>query len=63
MQTIFNVSAAWNYFESGHGKVPCDRIGGAAKQMANGAVKQRNGLIQDAFDLYVWTKGKRRTAI
>ena len=26
-------AAAWNYFEAGHGKGPCDGIGGTAKDL------------------------------
>lgn len=44
--------ADWNYFECGHGKCPCDGIGGTAKRRADMAVKQGKCIIPDASDLY-----------
>ena len=41
--------ATWTYFESGHGKGPCDGIGAAAKRNADWAV-QRKYKIKDAAD-------------
>ena len=38
-QQLFSVKASWNYFEAGHGKGPCDGIGGTAKRMADEAIK------------------------
>ena len=32
--------AIWNYFKAGHGKSPCNGIGGTAKQLADDAIKQ-----------------------
>ncbi|WAR07281.1 LOW QUALITY PROTEIN: hypothetical protein MAR_017239 [Mya arenaria] len=32
--------ARWNYFEVGHGKGPCDGLGGTVKRMADDAIKQ-----------------------
>ena len=51
---LFVISAAWNYFETGNG--PCDGICSKAKHMADDAVKQRNVIIQDAYDFYIWEK-------
>lgn len=53
---IFEVSAAWNYFESSHGKHPWDGISGTAKPMADNAVNQRKYLMQDVSDFYAWAK-------
>ena len=47
------IHAQWNFFEAGHGKGPCDGIGGTVKRMADNAVK-RNAVIQDANDFFAW---------
>ena len=51
---LFGVPASWFYFEAGHGKGPCDGIGGTAKRSAQDAVKLGKCLIQDANDFYLW---------
>ena len=50
------MKASWNYFEVGHGKGPCDGIGGTAKRMADEAIKHGKVEIQDALDFYRWAK-------
>ena len=52
----FSCSASWNYMESGHGKGPCDPIGGVAKRKADQAVKNGRFIIQDAIDFFEWAK-------
>ena len=47
-------AAAWNYFEAGHGKGPCDGIGGTAKRLADDAIKQEKVIIQDTQDFFAW---------
>ncbi len=47
---LFDVTATWQYFESGHRKGSCDGVGGAVKRSANLAVKRR--LIQTANDFF-----------
>ena len=42
--------------EAGHGKSPCDPIGGTAKRKADYAVKHAKAVIQDAQDFYQWAK-------
>ncbi len=69
-KTIFNlisshhllykgIHATWNYFESGHGKGPCDGIGGTVKRLADDAVKRGVASIQDAHDFYAWACQER----
>lgn len=53
---LLESSVARNYFEASHDKGQCDGIGGTAKHMADDAVKQRNVIIQDAYDFYIWEK-------
>ena len=56
-QEMFGVRATWNYFEAGHGKGPCDGIGGSTKRNADQAIKSGKVLIQDARDFHAWTQG------
>ncbi|KAK6189819.1 hypothetical protein SNE40_001807 [Patella caerulea] len=51
---LFNVAARWNYFEAGHGKGPCDGLGGATKRFADEAIKMGAAVIQDAADFFTW---------
>ena len=53
---LSNVTASWNYFEAGHGKGPCDGVGGSVKRMADEAVGQQKVDIQDASDFFAWTQ-------
>ena len=55
-QQMFNMTASWLYLEAGHGKGPCDGVGGTAKRMADEAVKTRTSIIQDAKDFYDWAE-------
>ena len=42
--------------EAGHGKGPCDPIGGVAKRKADQAVKNGKYVVQDAIDFFEWAK-------
>ena len=54
-QNMFDgVQASWQYFEAGHGKGPCDGVGGTAKRQADSAVKRHICSIQNADDFYAW---------
>lgn len=56
--TIFpGIKASWLYFEAGHGKGPCD--GGAAKRLADMAVKRHSVIIQSADEFYKWGKVRK----
>ena len=59
---LFGISSAWNCFEAGHGKGPCDGIGSTTEHLADDVVKQRKFLLQDADDFYSWAK-ETQTAI
>ena len=52
-EEVFGMEASWDYFESGHGKGPCDGIGGTIKRLADQAVKHGR-QIQDADDFAEW---------
>ena len=45
----FGIRITWNWLEAGHGKGPCDGVGGALKGLADRVVKQ-SGAIQSATD-------------
>ena len=53
-----HAKAAWNYFETGHGKERVDGIGGTAKRLADEAVRQDKVSIHDAF--MTWAENIRR---
>lgn len=50
----FGFDAEWHFFATGHGKGPCDGIGGSVKRLASRSSLQRIGreLILDALALY-----------
>lgn len=48
-----NIKSSWQFFESGHGKGPCDGIGGTTKRNADNAVK-KGVIIQDAEEFFRW---------
>ena len=50
---FFGIEARWKYFESGHGKGPCDGIGGSVKRMAEQAGKHGTPMA-DADDFFKW---------
>ena len=51
---VYGSFDSWHFFQSGHGKGPCDGIGGTTKKNADNAVKQGKVLIQDAHDFFAW---------
>ncbi|XP_035684140.1 uncharacterized protein LOC118421089 [Branchiostoma floridae] len=62
-ETLFGMKASWNYFEAGHGKGPCDGVGGTVKRMADDAVKQGDAQIQDAHDFFKWASVQDKSVI
>jgi hypothetical protein len=51
---FFNgITATWNYLETGHGKGPCDGVGGSLKKSADIAVKSGK-IIRNAEEFYEW---------
>ncbi len=51
---MFGCDAHWNYFEAGHGKGPCDGIGGTAKRLADQSVRSHGTLIHNAETFHAW---------
>ena len=60
-EELYSCQAIWNYFEAGHGKGPCDGLGGTTKRMADDAVKSGKATIQDAADFFQWTQSENCT--
>ena len=61
-QELFGLRARWNYFEVGHGKGPCDGLGGTTKRMADIAIRQGHVQIQSAEEFYAWGLNSSMTA-
>lgn len=59
----YGFDATWNYFECGHGKGPCDGVGGTVKQLADQAVNAQKANIQVADDFYFWSENGSIKAI
>ncbi|XP_046548265.1 uncharacterized protein LOC124258241 [Haliotis rubra] len=57
-EDVFNITATWNYFEAGHGKGPCDGLGGTVKRMADQAVNAGKVVIQDSKDFFAWSQSQ-----
>jgi hypothetical protein len=49
------VKCTWEFLETGHGKGPCDGVGGAVKKTAETAVK-KGAIISCADEFYSWAK-------
>ena len=58
---MYGVQARWNYFEAGHGKGPCDGLGGVAKRQAADAIKQNKACTRDAKDFFSWAKDNQKS--
>ena len=50
-ENIFGMQCSWQYFEAGHGKGPCDGVGGSVKRSASAAIKSGR-VIQGAVDFF-----------
>lgn len=55
-ETIFEMKATWTYFESGHGKGPCDGVGGTLKRLADDVSKMGTASIIDAETFFSWAQ-------
>ena len=55
---LFGMDATWHLLETGHGKGPCDGIGGTVKRSADEAIAQ-GVVIKDARTFYEWAIGTR----
>lgn len=62
-QDIFGLVASWQYWEAGHGKGPCDGVGGTSKRLADLAVKRQIAVIQSAEDYFHWSDSAENSQI
>lgn len=62
-EVLYGCRARWNYFESGHGKGPCDGLGGTCKRMADEAIRSGKAVIVDAKGFYEWGKTSSLTNV
>lgn len=60
-QALFGVRASWSWLEKGHGKGPCDGVGGSVKKLADRLIK--NAKIIDSTDKFYDTVSEATTAI
>lgn len=60
---IYGIQARWNYFKVGHGKGPCDGLGGRTKRIADEAIRSGEAVIPDAEDFFRWPKLKHKTGV
>ena len=49
------ITSSWDYLEKGHGKGPCDGVGGSIKKFAETAVK-KGVIIGNATDFFNWAE-------
>ena len=58
-QELLGTNASWLYFEAGHGKGPCDGVGGSSKRMADDYVRRGNSILTAAqYAAYGNSSGK-----
>ncbi len=63
-ESLFDgMKASWTYFEAGHGKGPCDGVGGTAKRLADMAVRRQAIVIQTAQDFYKWGESQVQSLV
>ena len=53
------ITATWEYLEAGHGKGPCDGLGGTIKRQAEIAVK-RGVIIKNAANFALWASKEEK---
>lgn len=50
-------------FEAGHGKGPCDGLGGTTKRMADEAVRSGKCVIQDPKGFFTWARSSNMKSV
>ena len=54
-QSMFHITADWLYFEAGHGKGPCEGVGGVSKRGVEVTIKKKQVTVIDcAGDYFKW---------
>ena len=55
--------AVWHYLETGHGKGPCDGVGGSLKRNAQTAASAGVAIVRNAPTMYLWAKDRPNSSI
>ena len=55
---LSNIKTQHHYFDTSHGKSPCDGLGAVVKNVCWNAVKSGKVVIANAEDLYRYCKNK-----
>ena len=59
---LFGTPAMWHYLESGHGKGPCDGVGGSLKRNAHKAIA-KGKTVRNAPTMYTWSSARETSTI
>ena len=51
-QSMLHITADWLYFEAGHGKGPCDGVGGVSKRRAEEAINRKQVTVIDCAEYF-----------
>lgn len=63
-ETLYDIpSSTWTYLEVGHGKGPCDGVGGTGKRNADIGVNQGKAVIQSAADFHKWASTNHESSV
>ena len=60
---MFGCRAVWHYLETGHGKGPCDGVGGSLKRNAQTAASAGVTIVCNAPTMYLWAKDRPNSSI
>ena len=59
----FGCRAVWHYLETGHGKGPCNGLGGSLKRNAQTAASAGIAIVCNAPTMYLWAKDRPNSSI
>ena len=62
-EMLFRRKATWTYLEVGHGKGPCDGVGGTCKRQLRQAIKNEKVRIRNASEAVRYMKAKPGSSI
>ena len=60
---MFGCRAVWHYPETGHGKGPCDGVGGSLKWNAQTAASAGVAIVRNAPTMFLWAKDRPNSSI
>ena len=59
----FGCQAVRHYLETGHGKGPCDGVGGSLKRNAHTAASSGSAIVCNAPTMFLWAKERPKSTI